>query len=72
MQKETGLTRQQIRALDVLMATGRHREAADAAGVTRTTLYRWMKDPAFLEDVKKAKPSDEIYRKAFGLLTSCL
>jgi DNA-binding phage protein len=42
------LTPKQRKAREVLLATGNHAEAAREAGVNRTTIYRWLKDPNFL------------------------
>jgi len=43
-----GVTSKQRRAVDVLLEGGRVRDAADAAGVTERTVFRWRRDdPAF-------------------------
>ena len=45
---EAQLSPAQELALGALMAGGRVTEAADAAGVSRSTLHRWMREPVFL------------------------
>jgi hypothetical protein len=41
------------RALDVFGAGGTQNEAALAAGVARTTVWRWLQDPAFVEERRR-------------------
>ena len=41
------VTPRQRRALEVLVVTGDKSQAADAAGVKRVTIYRWMQQPGF-------------------------
>ena len=45
---ETPLSPAQELALSALMAGSRMTDAADAAGVSRSTLHRWMREPVFL------------------------
>ena len=49
------LNRQQLKAIEALMTTGSLHEAADAAGIGRATLYRWLRDTDFLTAVRAAE-----------------
>ena len=49
------LTPKQRRAVEALLTTGEVAAAAQAAGVSRDTLYRWLKQPAFLGAVRAAE-----------------
>ncbi len=58
------LSPKQRRAVEALLATGEAAAAAREAGVARDTLYRWLKQPAFLAEVRKAEAAalDELSR----------
>jgi len=58
------LTPRQRRAVVALLTTGDVTAAAKEAGVSRESLYRWMKQPAFLAAVREAEASalDELSR----------
>ena len=49
------LTGKQRKAVEALLTTGEVAAAAQAAGVSRDTLYRWLKQPAFLAAVREAE-----------------
>ncbi len=49
------LSARQRQAIEALLATGDVTIAAQAVGVNRATLYRWMKQPAFVQAVHDAK-----------------
>ena len=49
------LTAKQRKAVEALLTTGEVAAAAQAAGVSRDTLYRWLKQPAFLAAVREAE-----------------
>ena len=51
----SGLTPKQARAVEALLTTGDVAAAAQAAGVARETLHRWMRVPVFLEAVRAAE-----------------
>ncbi len=40
--RPSGLSDSQLLAIDVLLTSGTHREAAGAAGVARTTVTEWV------------------------------
>ena len=58
------LTPKQRRAVEALLTTGDVAAAAREAGVGKGSLYRWMKQPAFLAAVREAEASalDELSR----------
>ena len=47
------LTPRQRKAIENLLTTGNIREAADSAKVSRETIYKWMKAPAFRDALKE-------------------
>lgn len=49
------LTTKQMAAVTALLTKGDAAKAAAAAGVSRQTLYRWMRDPAFAEALRAAE-----------------
>ena len=50
-----GLTPKQRKAVEALLTTGEVAAAAQAAGVSRESVYRWLKQPAFLASVREAE-----------------
>ncbi len=50
-----GLSPKQRKAVAALLTTGDATAAAQAAGIARDTLYRWMGQPLFLEAVRAAE-----------------
>jgi hypothetical protein len=58
------LSPKQRRAVCALLATGDVTAAAKEASVNRATLYRWLKEPAFLAAVREAEADalDELSR----------
>ena len=63
------LTPKQRRAVAALLSNGDATSACAAAGIARDTLYRWMKQPAFLEAVRAAEADalDELSRSLVNL-----
>src|SRR5262249_14965102 len=49
------LTPKQRKAVEALLTTGEVSGAAEAAGVSRDTVYRWLKQAAFLDAVREAE-----------------
>ncbi|MEZ4614084.1 MAG: hypothetical protein R2867_01020 [Caldilineaceae bacterium] len=49
------MTPQQRKAIESLLTQGNAVAAAEAAGIHRTTLYRWMKDQAFVDALADAE-----------------
>lgn len=58
------LSPRQRKAVEALLVTGDVSAAAKEAGVSRESLYRWLKQPAFLEAVREAEARalDELSR----------
>ena len=59
-----GLSPKQVKAVEALLTTGEVAAAAQAAGVSRATLHRWLQEPAFLAAVRdaEARALDELSR----------
>ncbi len=51
----TTLTSRQQQAIQAIVATGDVTIAAQSVGVNRATLYRWMKQPTFVQAVHAAE-----------------
>ncbi|HKG24600.1 MAG TPA: phBC6A51 family helix-turn-helix protein [Thermomicrobiales bacterium] len=49
------LTGKQRKAVEALLTLGEVSAAAKEAGVSRETLHRWLKQPAFLDAVREAE-----------------
>ena len=49
------LALKQRKAIEALLATGEVAAAASETGVNKATLYRWLKEPAFLQAVRDAE-----------------
>lgn len=45
----------QVKAIECLLSSSSVASAAERAGVNRSTLYRWMKEPAFRQALKNAE-----------------
>ncbi len=63
------LTSKQRRAIEALLSTGEVTAAAQAAGVSRETLHRWLKQPLFVQAVRdaEARALDDLSRLLVGL-----
>jgi transposase-like protein len=61
---DSELPPKQRKAIESLLLTGVVATAADAAGVTRNTLYRWLQQPAFRAALREAEAGaiDEVVR----------
>lgn len=57
------------RAIDALLLTGRIGEAAEAVGISRSTLGRWLRDPVFRQALREAEAAalDELQRRLVAL-----
>jgi len=58
------LTTRQRKAVEALLSTGEPAAAAREAGISRDTLYRWLKQPVFIHAVREAEAAalDELSR----------
>jgi hypothetical protein len=60
----SALSSRQRKAVEALLSTGEPTAAAREAGIARDTLYRWLKEPVFLQAVRDAEAAalDELSR----------
>jgi transcriptional regulator of acetoin/glycerol metabolism len=74
MPENTTLSPKQRKALEALITTGDTTSAADAAGVHRDTLYRWLKQPLFATMLREAEAQaiDEVARVLIRLSRSAV
>jgi transposase-like protein len=74
MPENTTLSPKQRKALEALITTGDTVSAADAAGVHRDTLYRWLKQPLFATMLREAEAEaiDEVARVLIRLSRSAV
>lgn len=54
-QRRMNLTLKQTKAISYLLTTKNKAEAAKRAGISRDTLYRWLRDPNFVGEIEKQK-----------------
>jgi RES domain-containing protein len=74
MPENQTLSTKQRKALEALLQTGEVSHAATVAGVSRDTMYRWMKQPAFVAAVRHAESQaiDEVSRVLIRLSRSAV
>jgi hypothetical protein len=74
MSENQTLSPKQRKALEGLLQTGEVAHSASVAGVTRDTIYRWMKQPAFASAVREAEADaiDEVSRVLIRLSRSAV
>jgi len=74
MPENQTLSTKQRKALEALLQTGEVSHAATVAGVSRDTIYRWMKQPAFASAVRHAEAQaiDEVSRVLIRLSRSAV
>jgi phage terminase small subunit len=74
MPEDQTLSTKQRKALTALLQTGEVATAATSAGVSRDTIYRWMKDPVFAAAVRQAEAEalDEVSRVLIRLARSAV
>lgn len=51
---EKALTPKQHKAIAALISERTHEDAAEAAGISSATLYRWLKEDAFMDAYREA------------------
>ncbi|HMN28797.1 MAG TPA: hypothetical protein PKE45_11660 [Caldilineaceae bacterium] len=49
------MTPAQLKAIETLLTTGNMTQAAAAAGIHRSTLYKWTKDDSFIGALREAE-----------------
>ena len=66
---ETELTPKMRRALEAYALTGDAAEAATAAGVARQTVYRWLREPVFIAELRRLDGNalETLGRRILGL-----
>ncbi len=64
---ESKLTDRQAKFLPTLLASSTYTAACEAGGITRDTLYHWLKDPAFKAELDRQR--DELVAQGFALLS---
>lgn len=52
---EKSITPAQYRAIESLLTQGKMKKAAQDAGISLRTLYRWLKEPGFLAELRQAE-----------------
>jgi len=53
--KTSNFTRKKEKAIAALLTTDTIEQAASVAGIAESTLFRWLKEPIFLEQYRKAR-----------------
>jgi len=53
--KTSNFTRKKEKAIAALLTTDTIEQAASVAGIAESTLYRWLREPVFLEQYRKAR-----------------
>ena len=53
--KTSNFTRKKEKAIAALLTTDTIEQAANVAGIAESTLYRWLREPVFLEQYRKAR-----------------
>jgi len=53
--KTSNFTRKKEKAIAALLTTDTIEQAATVAGIAESTLFRWLKEPVFLEQYRKAR-----------------
>jgi hypothetical protein len=66
-EREAQLTARQTKFLPVLLASPTYTEACKAGRVSRNTLYEWLRQPPFKDEL--AKRRDELVEEGFTLLS---
>ena len=64
------LTSRQAKFLPILLASPTYAAACKKGKLDRTTLYQWLKDPAFKTEVERQR--SEVTQEAFALLSHSL
>jgi len=67
---KTELTARQRKLIPVLVTCATFTEACKKGKLNRTTLYEWLKEPAFRAEVERQR--EEVTQEAFGMLSQNL
>jgi AcrR family transcriptional regulator len=68
--KDNGLSHRQLVAIRYLLSSSSLEEASQNAKVSRTTLYKWLKDDRFKAEVRRQR--DEVIQSALNRLKSAI
>ena len=68
--EKTTLTDRQIKAIPHLVSSPTYAEGCKKAKINKTTLYKWLKDDAFRDELDRQR--DEVAAEAFGQLSQSL
>jgi hypothetical protein len=60
------LTERQVKAIPHLVASTSYEKGCKAAGISRNTLYEWLKDPVFKAELKSQR--DQVIESALDVL----
>lgn len=63
---KSSLTPKQIKALPIIASIGNREQAAKMAGISKTCLYEWLKNPSFKKELENIQ--NEIFTDSFGFL----
>jgi len=66
----TKLTNRQLKAIPHIVTSPTYTEGCQKAKINKTTLYKWLKEPAFKNELDQQR--DEVAAEAFGVLTQGL
>jgi phage terminase small subunit len=69
-QETVQLTARQKKAIPVLVTSCTYSQGAQETGISRKTLYEWLKQPQFRAELDRQR--DEVVADAFGILTQSL
>ena len=64
--QDGGLTERQVKAIPHLVASTSYEQGCKKAGISRNTLYDWLKDPAFKTEFKSQR--DQVIEGALDVL----
>jgi len=67
---EAKLTDRQIKAIPHIVACPTYTEGCEKAKISKTTLYKWLKEPEFKAQLDRQR--DEAAAEAFGILSQGL
>jgi len=67
---EIKLTAKQGRAIPLIIDSASYTEAAQKAGISRKTLWQWLKDPQFAAELDRQRR--EVVSEAFGILSQSI
>jgi hypothetical protein len=68
--RKSALTPRQRKAIPLLVASRTYTEGIEKAGINRTTVYKWLKEPLFKTELERQR--DELAREALGILSQSM